>query len=89
MTTTDSTPWPSANTMSGARAMIGIVWLAMTYGTKARSASREWTNAVASAEAEQAAEHEPDERLAPRVERRAEQVLDHATGRRRAGTAGP
>ncbi len=34
--------------MSGARAMIGIVWLAMTYGTNARSASREWTNAVAS-----------------------------------------
>ncbi len=33
--------------MSGARAMIGIVWLAMTYGTSARSARREWTNIVA------------------------------------------
>ena len=55
MTTTDSTPWPSANTISGARAMIGIVWLAMTYGTKARSASREWTNSGREAEPEQAA----------------------------------
>ena len=32
MTTTDRTPWPSANTIIGARAMIGMVWLAMTYG---------------------------------------------------------
>ena len=30
ITTTASTPWPIANTMSGARAMIGTVWLAMT-----------------------------------------------------------
>ena len=30
ITTTARTPCPSANTMSGASAMIGMVWLAMT-----------------------------------------------------------
>ena len=49
MTTTLVTSWPSANTIIGARATIGIVWLAMTYGTKARSSSPEWTKAAASA----------------------------------------
>src|SRR3990172_4495075 len=49
MMTTLMTLWPKANTIIGARAMIGMVWLAMTYGTKARSKRREWTNAVASA----------------------------------------
>ena len=29
--------------------MIGTVWLAMTYGTKARSSNFEWTNTVARA----------------------------------------
>jgi hypothetical protein len=48
MTMTASVFWPTAKAMSGASAMIGIVWLAMTYGTNARSSSREWTNAVAS-----------------------------------------
>ena len=30
MTTTETTPCPRANTIIGASAMIGIVWLAMT-----------------------------------------------------------
>jgi hypothetical protein len=46
--TTDARFWPNANTIIGARATIGIVWLATTYGTKARSSSREWTKTVAS-----------------------------------------
>jgi hypothetical protein len=47
MMTTDATFWPKAKTIIGARATIGMVWLATTYGTKARSRSREWTKAVA------------------------------------------
>ena len=89
MTTTESTPCPSANTISGARAMIGIVWLAMTYGTNARSASREWTNTVARPSPSRLPEHEPDERLAPGVERGPDEVLEQRLRRRRAGTAGP
>ena len=42
-TTTASTLWPMAKTIIGARAMIGMVWLATTYGTSARSSSRTWT----------------------------------------------
>ena len=49
MMTTEVTFAPKAKTIIGARAMIGTVWLAMTYGTKARSSKREWTNAVARA----------------------------------------
>ena len=47
MTTTEVTFGPKAKTIIGARATIGIVWLATTYGTNARSASREWTKTVA------------------------------------------
>ena len=47
MTTTLVTFAPSAKTIIGARAMIGIVWLATTYGTNERSSQREWTNRVA------------------------------------------
>ncbi len=39
---------PTHRTTIGARAMIGIVWLAITYGTRARSSSRECTNRMAS-----------------------------------------
>src|SRR4029078_1151381 len=46
MTTTEVTFAPKAKTINGARAMIGMVWLATTYGTSARSSSREWTNTV-------------------------------------------
>ena len=88
MMTTETHARPSANTIIGARAMIGMVWLAMTYGTNARSSSREWTKTVARHEAESGAQHEPDARLAPRVERRAEQVLGEALVSRCAGTAG-
>ena len=49
MITTETTFAPNANTIIGARAMIGTVWLAMTYGTRARSSSLEWTNTVARA----------------------------------------
>ena len=48
MITTDATFGPNAYTIIGARATIGIVWLATTYGTNARSISREWTKIVAS-----------------------------------------
>src|SRR5262249_40187732 len=41
-------PLPKAKAMSGARARIGIVWLATTYGMNARSASFEWTKTAAS-----------------------------------------
>ena len=37
MTTTEITFGPKAKTIIGARATIGIVWLATTYGTNARS----------------------------------------------------
>src|SRR5712671_1399322 len=47
MMTTEVTFAPNAKTIIGARAMIGTVWLAITYGTKARSSNLEWTNAVA------------------------------------------
>src|SRR6188472_3294692 len=47
MTTTEMTVGPNANTIIGARATIGIVWLATTYGTNARSIRREWTKTVA------------------------------------------
>ena len=47
MITTDVTLGPKAYTIIGARATIGIVWLATTYGTNARSSSREWTKIVA------------------------------------------
>lgn len=49
MMTTLVTLGPKANTIIGASATIGIVWLAITYGTKARSARREWTKIAASA----------------------------------------
>ena len=45
---TDSQSALSATTTSGAMARIGTVWDATTYGTKARSASREWTNRIPS-----------------------------------------
>ena len=48
MITTAPTFGPTAYTIMGARATIGIVWLATTYGTNARSSSREWTKIVAS-----------------------------------------
>ena len=39
--------WPTKKTIIGARATIGIVWLATTYGRNARSTSEKWTKAVA------------------------------------------
>src|SRR5688500_11570925 len=39
---------PAAAEMIGASATIGIAWLAMTYGMKARSDSAEWTKIEAS-----------------------------------------
>ena len=47
MMTTLATLGPKAYTIIGASATIGIVWLATTYGTNARSASRKWTKIVA------------------------------------------
>ncbi len=47
MITTLSTSGPKAKTIIGASATIGIVWLAITYGTRARSSSFEWTNTAA------------------------------------------
>src|SRR6185503_8578558 len=47
MTTTEVTFGPTAKTSIGARATIGIVWLATTYGTSARSASCQRTKTVA------------------------------------------
>src|SRR3990170_2499787 len=44
MMTTLITLCPKAKTIIGASAMIGMVWLAITYGTNARSSRREWTN---------------------------------------------
>ena len=55
--------------MIGAMARIGTVCDATTYGTNARSAQREWTNTIASAETQQRAEREPEQRLAEREER--------------------
>ena len=75
MTTTAKTLWPIAKTISGARAMIGIVWLAMTYGTRARSSSRTWTKIVASTSPSSAPSDEPDRPPRASVERRAEQEL--------------
>ena len=49
MITTLVTSCPNANTIIGASATMGIVWLAMTYGTSARSSSGTWTKTAASA----------------------------------------
>ena len=57
------------NTIIGASATIGIVWLATTYGTNARSSSREWTKAAARPMPSSPPDREPDERLAPGVQR--------------------
>ena len=43
MITTLVRPRPKLTTITGARATIGIVWLATTYGTNARSNSPKWT----------------------------------------------
>ena len=75
MITTEMTFAPNANTIIGARATIGMVWLAMTYGTSARSSSREWTKSVARTSPSSAPSEEPDRRLAPGVERRADEEL--------------
>ena len=56
---TDSQSALMATTTSGAMARIGTVCDATTYGTSARSASREWTKKTPEAEAQQAAEDEP------------------------------
>ena len=38
--------WPTKNTIIGASATMGIVWLAMTYGETARSKNPKWTKAT-------------------------------------------
>ncbi len=76
MITTEVTFWPTANTIIGASATMGMVWLATTYGTNARSASREWTKTVARMRPSDRPDDEPDERLTQGVERGAQQELE-------------
>ncbi len=57
MITTEVTDGPNANTIIGASATIGIVWLATTYGTNARSSRPE----VDEERREEQAEQRPDE----------------------------
>ena len=60
--------------------MIGTVWLAMTYGTRARSSSCEWTKTVARTSPRTRPEDEPDRRLAPGVERGLDELLGERLG---------
>ena len=78
MITTLVRPRPKPTTISGASATIGTVWLATTYGTKARSSSPEWTKTLASDDADHGADDEPDHRLGPRVQGLVEQVVGQA-----------
>src|SRR5436190_8248013 len=46
--TTDTRLLENATTRMGEIATMGSAWLAMTHGSRVRSASREWTNTLAS-----------------------------------------
>ena len=76
--------------MSGASAMIGIVWLAMTYGHEGPLRQPGMDERPSPARGpSRLPSTKPMNASAPRVERGAEQVLAGRSGRRRAGTAGP
>ena len=62
--------------MSGAIAMIGIVWLATMSGRMARSSIRTWTSRIAEEHPDRRAECEPDRGIAQREERRSQQPGD-------------
>ena len=62
--------------MSGAMAMIGMVWLATMIGTSERSSEPDVDQQDRQPEPEQRAEGEPDRRVAQREERRTEQARE-------------